>query len=82
MRFFLGGGNIQIVAIKDVYVHYKCTASELHVIYYHIDIYNSNNRLSNVLFLLQEKPQATVSEYTKNIYILKQMKNVCTCMYI
>lgn len=29
----LGGGNIQIVAIKHVYVHFKCTASELHIMY-------------------------------------------------
>lgn len=26
-------------------------------------------------FLLQEKPQATVSEYTMNIYIQRQMRN-------
>lgn len=73
---FLGvRGNIQIVAIKDMFVHFKCTTSELHKMYYHIDIYNANNRLLNLFFLLQEKPQATESEYTMNIYIYKQMKN-------
>lgn len=29
----------------------------------------------NLYFLLQEKPQATVSEYTVSTYIYKQMKN-------
>lgn len=56
-----GRGDIQIVAIKDVYVHCKCTTSQLHIMYY-IDIYKANNRLLNVFFLSQEKPQATVSD--------------------
>lgn len=43
--------------------------------YYHRFIYNANNRLLNLFFLLQEKPRATVSEYTMNTYIHKQMKN-------
>lgn len=32
--------------------------------------------IDSLFFLLQEKPQATVSEYTMNTYIYEQMKNV------
>lgn len=47
--------------------------------FYHIDMYNANNRL--LFFLLREKPQATVSEHTMNIYIQRKWK-MNTCMYI
>lgn len=72
-----GRGDIQIVAIKDVYVHCKCTTSQLHIMYY-IDIYNANNRLLNVFFLSQEKPQATVSDTRwTSTYRIKWKMNTC-----
>lgn len=72
-----GRGDIQIVAIKDVYVHCKCTTSQLHIMYY-IDIYNANNRLLNVFFLSQEKPQATVSDTQwTSTYRIKWKMNTC-----
>ena len=70
-----GGLNIQIVAIKHMYVHFKCTASELHIMCYLI--YKANNRLSiYFLFLLREKPQWVNPQWTPT-YRSKWKMNTC-----